>query len=187
MDGTDKARHLSRVELSLLQLICENGELDGYRINKLIEERGYREWADISETAIYVGLQKLLKKGLVECYLPSAKQGKGPLPKMFTLTGRGKESFKAEVIEALSSTRERDSRFDLAIASLPHLTPREAAAALKKRKTFLASEAKRIAARLEAQGGDKLPFHVKALFRHPLVLIESELGFVDEILALLRK
>lgn len=179
--------HLSKVELALLQLIWESGELDGYRINKLIEARGYREWADIGATAIYVGLQKLHKKGLVKYHLPANKKGKGPLPKLFTLTEKGNEIFRLEVIDAMSSARERDSRFDLAIASIPLLTTREAVTALKKRKIFLVDEAKRIASKLEAQGGEELPFHVKALFRHPLILIESELGFIDEILAQIKK
>lgn len=182
MKNTLHTKHLSNVELALLQLISENNELSGYKINKLIEERGYREWADISETSVYVGLEKLFKKDLVEYYLPANKKGKGPLPKRFTLTAKGKKIFKAEVIEALSSSRERDSRFDLAIASIPFLTTAEAIAALENRKEFLESEANRITVKLESQGGNNLPFHVKALFRHPLVLIKSELDFVDEII-----
>lgn len=176
-----KTKQLSNVEFALLQLISENGELSGYEINKLIEERGYREWADIGETSIYTGLDKLNKKGLVEFYIYADKQGKGPLPKKFKLTDEGKEVFKAEIVEALSSTRERDRRFDLALASVTFLTPEEAITSLNKRKDFLASESKRIKTKLESQGGDNLPFHVKALFKHPLVLIKAELKFIDEI------
>ena len=182
-----KAKQLSNVEFALLQLITENGELSGYEINKLIDQRGYREWADIGETSIYSGLDKLNKKELVEFYVYADKQGRGPLPKKFKLTGKGREILKNEVLEALSTTRERDRRFDLALASIPLLTPEEAILALDKRKEFLASESERLKNKLGSQGGENLPFHVKALFKHPLVFIGTEIEFVDELLSLLKE
>ena len=182
-----KTKHLSNVEFALLQLITENGELSGYEINKLIDQRGYREWADIGETSIYSGLDKLNKKELVEFYIYADKQGRGPLPKKFKLTDKGKETLKDEVLGALSTTRERDRRFDLALASIPFITPEEAVIALSKRKEFLASESERLNNKLESQGGKNLPFHVKALFKHPLVFIDTEIVFVDELIISLKE
>ncbi len=177
-----KSKPLSNVEFVLLQLISEKDELSGYEISKFIEESGYREWTNIGETSIYAGLDKLNKKELVEFYVHADKQGKGPLPKKFRLTNRGKKNLKTEILAALSSTRERDRRFDLAIASMPFLMPREAIIALNERKKFLKSELERIKTKLEVQGGENLPFHIKALFKHPLVLIKTELEFVDGII-----
>ncbi|MEI7850022.1 MAG: PadR family transcriptional regulator, partial [Chloroflexota bacterium] len=90
---------LSNVEFALLQLISEQAELSGYMISRLIEERGFREWADIGETSIYIGLEKLNKKEFVEFYIDIDKQGKGPLPKKFTLTDKGKEILKEEILD----------------------------------------------------------------------------------------
>lgn len=187
MDKTIQTKQLSNVEFALLQLISENGELSGYEINKLIEERGYREWANIGETSIYSGLDKLNKKVLVEFYVDAYKQGKGPLPKKFKLTDKGKETLRDEVLRALSTTRERDRRFDLALASILLLVPEEAILALNKRKEFLANESERLKNKLESQGGENLPFHVKSLFKHPLVFIDTEIEFVDELLGLLKE
>lgn len=177
-----KSKQLSNVELVLLQLIYENRELSGYGINKFIEERGYREWADIGETSIYSGLEKLNKKGLVEFYIHADKQGKGPAPKKFKLTTNGENTLKDEVLDALSSTRERDRRFDIALAAIPFVDPSEALSALEKRKLFLANERQRITKKFSKQSGFALPGHVQLLFKHPSVLIEAELSFIDEII-----
>lgn len=174
------SKQLSMVEFALLQLIAENDGVSGYTINKLVEARGYRRWADIGETSIYVGLNKLLKKKLVEFCLQTGKQGKGPLPKQFSLTPQGRETLKAEALDALAHTRERERRFDLALAAAPFLDPPELARALAERKRFLESEREHIRQAFEKQGGAHLPAQVRLLFQHPLVQIAAELRFMDE-------
>jgi DNA-binding PadR family transcriptional regulator len=182
MRKTLRTKPLSNVEFALLQLISEEGELSGYMISRLVEERGYREWADIGDTSIYTGLEKLNKKGFVEFYVDTDKQGKGPLPKKFNLTDKGKEILKEEVMEALSATRERDRRFDIALAAIRFINPKDALQALEKRKSFLAGERERINTRFVQQGGSAHPKHVQILFKHPVILIGAELEFMDEII-----
>ncbi len=182
MRKTFRTKPLSNVEFALLQLISENGELSGYMISRLIEERGYREWADIGETSIYTGLEKLYIKEFVEFYVDTDKQGKGPLPKKFNLTDKGKQILKDEVLEALSATRERDRRFDIALAAIRFIDPEDALQALEKRKLFLLAERQRINNKFFQQDGLALPKHVQILFKHPLILIGAELEFMDEII-----
>jgi DNA-binding PadR family transcriptional regulator len=182
MRETSGKKTLSNVEFALLQLISENGELSGYSISRLIEERGYREWADIGDTSIYTGLEKLNKNEFVRFYVDTDKQGKGPLPKKFNLTHKGKKILKEEVVEALSVTRERDRRFDIALAAIREIAPAEAIQALEKRKLFLSTEMQRINTKFIQQDGQALPKHVQILFKHPLILIKAELKFMDEII-----
>lgn len=172
---------ISNVEFALLQLIAESSNISGYEINKLVEERGYREWADIGTTSIYVGLDKLSKKELVESQIDTNKTGKGPLPKRFTLTQKGKNVLRDTIIESLSLTRERDHRFDLAVAAIPFISSQEAVDALNRRKSFLLSEQKRLEGKFHSQGGYKLPFFVRALFAHPLALIDAEIKFTNQL------
>lgn len=182
MRKTFSKKTLSNVEFALMQLISENGELSGYMISRLIEERGYREWADIGETSIYIGLEKLYKKEFVEFYVDIAKQGKGPLPKKFNLTDKGKETLKEEVLDALSTTRERDRRFDIALAAIRFVNPEDALQSLEKRKLFLLAEMQRINTKFFQQDGLAFPKYVQILFKHPLILIGAELEFMDEII-----
>lgn len=186
MQKTLKSKPLSSVEFALLQLISEKGEVSGYTINRLIEERGYREWADIGETSIYNGLEKLYKKKFVRFYVDTGKQGKGPLPKKFNLTDKGKATLKGEVMDALSTTRERDRRFDIALAAIPFIDREDSLQALKQRKSFLLAERQRINDKFLQQEGLALPRHVQILFRHPLILIDAELEYMDEIIRTLK-
>lgn len=176
----------SNVEFALLQLIAEMSNISGYEINQLVEERGYREWANIGTTSIYTGLDRLKRKMLVDARIDIKKSGKGPLPKRFKLTAKGTRTLRATILKSLSSTRERDQRFDLAIAALPLISHREAIDSLRRRTTFLANEKERIEEIFQDQGGDDLPFFVKALFRHPLDLIATEINFTKKLIANLR-
>jgi DNA-binding PadR family transcriptional regulator len=174
---------LSNVELMLLQLIAECGQASGYDLNKLIGRRGYREWANIGTTSVYVGLKKLQDKGLIESAAPAAeKSGKGPAPSRYAMTEAGQDALRREMIACLSATRERDPRFDLGLVALPLVDKDEAVAALRKRLEFLESASRQIRHKYEAQGGARLPLHVGALFLHPIALIERELAFVADLI-----
>ncbi|MBP2652992.1 MAG: PadR family transcriptional regulator [Firmicutes bacterium] len=173
---------LTNVEFMLLQIISENEKISGYEINQLVEERGYREWADIGTTSIYVGLNKLDKKKLVTSYIDSTKQGKGPLPRKFMITPEGNNILRQEIVRGLSSSRERDYRFDLALGATQFLPHHEVIIALHSRKSMLREAAKNINSKLNFQGGKQLPFNVRTLFEHPLFLIKNEIDFIDKLL-----
>lgn len=173
---------LSNVEFMLLQIISEKAGISGYEINRLVEERGFREWADIGTTSIYVGLDKLQKKELLDAYMDTAKQGKGPIPKKFKINKKGLRQLKNEIVEALSNTRERDHRFDLGIAAIPLLSKEEAVIALEKRKQYLSQKSNEIEAKFISQGSEKLPLNVQMLFDHPRYLIKYEIEFTNSLI-----
>ncbi|RUT30662.1 PadR family transcriptional regulator [Paenibacillus zeisoli] len=173
---------LSNVEFTLLQIIAECNQASGYDINKLIDQRGYREWANIGTTSVYAGLKKLNDKGLIEHEESGEKSGKGPMPTRFVVTEKGFRTLRDDVISSLSSSRERDNRFDLGLAALPVVEKDEAIEALRKRLDFLGETMNHLRQMYESQGGAHLPLHVRALFLHPVSLIESEQAFVSRII-----
>jgi DNA-binding PadR family transcriptional regulator len=178
---------LSNVEFMLLQIIAQCGEISGYRINKLVEEREYRAWADIGATSVYTGLARLARKGLVRSRLDMAKKGKGPLPRRFRLTAKGQRVLREEIRRGLSSTREGSRRFDLALAAIPVVARHEIIRALERRKRFLGRAATHVTARFRAIGGERLPINIKALFKHSLHGIRRELQFMDVLLRDVKK
>ena len=178
---------ISNVELMLLQIIYQQEEICGYEIDRLVKEREYREWADIGTTSIYTGLERLRKRRFVQFRIDEAKRGKGPLPKKFRLTQKGRGALKNELLKALSYTRERDKRFDLAFSAINVLTLKQVTEALERRKDFLLQVAQRLKEKLKSLGGDRLPINIKALFRHSLYLIKSEVRFVDNLIIDLKK
>jgi len=176
---------LSNVEFMLLQIIAECTQASGYDINKLIDQRGYREWANIGTTSVYIGLKKLVDKGLIRSEGSGEKLGKGPAPVRFAVTEAGTVTLRDEVIASLSSSRERDIRFDLGLAALPFVEKDEALEALRQRLDFLGEALRNVRRKYESQGGVRLPLHVRALFHHPMKLIENEQAyvahFIDEL------
>ncbi len=177
---------ISNVEFMLLQIIQQKGTICGYEIDKIVKMREYKEWADIGRTSIYTGLEKLAKKNLAKTFIDMDKQGKGPLPKKFKLTNKGKSTLRKEIFDALSSSRERDKKFDLAFAAIDILMPKKVISALKKRKEFLLEVAKKVEKKFESLGGDNLPINIKALFKHSLYLIKNERKFLDTLTAELK-
>ncbi|WP_248925003.1 PadR family transcriptional regulator [Paenibacillus hamazuiensis] len=173
---------LSNVEFMLLQIIAERNQASGYDINKVIDQRGYREWANIGTTSIYAGLKKLNDKGLIKSEDSGEKSGKGPMPTRFVMTEAGMTTLRSEIIASLSSSRERDNRFDLGLAALPFIEKGEAVRALRKRLDFLGETLKNIRQKYESQGGVRLPLYVRGLFLHPISLIEGEREFVVNLI-----
>lgn len=173
---------VTNVEMMLLELVFEKKRISGYEINKLVNKRGYRAWADIGPTSIYQGLEKLENKGLTESYLDMEKTGRGPLPRRFQLTRSGKETLRHSIIDALKNCRERDRRFDLALAGIPVLKKETVRDSLRKRKDMLVRSAQSIREKYNDQGGDQLPFHARIIFKHPLSMIEQELNFTQVVI-----
>jgi DNA-binding PadR family transcriptional regulator len=180
-------RKLTNVEMVLLQIIAEKEGISGYGINHIVKERGYREWADIGMTSIYVGLKKLEDKKLVKFKIHTSKIGKGPMPKIFFLTEKGREVLSDEVLSILSASRERERVFDLGVAGIPFVASKKVKEALIQRKKFLNEHLDKIHNKFKKDGGPKLPVHTRYVFRHPLYLIGNELKFMDELMRKLKK
>jgi len=180
-------RKLSNVEVVLLQIVAEKDGISGYGINHIVEERGYREWADIGMTSIYVGLKKLEEKRLVEFKVHTSKIGKGPMPKIYFLTEKGKDVLSSEVLFILSESRERERIFDLGVAGIPFVAPQKVQEALSQRKKFLNKHLERIHNKFREDDGHQLPVHARYLFKHSFYLIENEVKFIDELIGKLKK
>lgn len=180
-------KELSSVEFTLLEILSEGGEFSGYEIDRLIDRHGYRNWAGIGSTSIYVGLGKLEKKGLAVYRVPAEKRGKGALPKLYSLTDEGYAVLRAEVLRALAEPGRRDGRFELALAAFPCVGAKKALDALRERRRRLAADSAQMTASRTEQGGERLPFHVRELFRYSAVRIDAELGYVDSLIAVLEK
>jgi hypothetical protein len=91
------------------------------------------------------------------------------------------------LFNSLASSRERDQRFDLALIGIPCLPKEEVIVALQERKDFLLEAATHIVKKFKLEGGDNLPFHTKAVFKHPLFLIKNEINFTDSLISELKQ
>jgi DNA-binding PadR family transcriptional regulator len=175
--------NLTDIELVLLQIVCQQKSISGYRINKLIDERGYRDWVEIGSTSVYLGLAKLQKKGLVKSFFDTHKEGKGPPPRQFSITEAGTEGLEAEILATLASATVSDTRFNLGIAGMPYVTSDDALIALRQRHRNLKEHSARLKKRFTELGGSVLKLHIRAVYERSLAQTEAETNFVIELVS----
>ena len=174
---------LTNGEFLLLQIICVRKEVTSYEINDFVKHWG-AGWTDSVTFSVAIALKRLSKQQLVNCTVdttPVTPDHQVALPK-FNLTNEGKKVLQQEIIKALSSTRESDYRFDIALAAIPLVSAEEVITALNNRKTLLVTVAENSHTRFQADGGKNLPLHLQHLFRHHLLVIEGEIDFMDILL-----
>ena len=171
---------ISNAEFVLLSLLDENGPSSGYRLNRIIRERGYREWADIGSTSVYTGLKKLEDKRLLEGELNKTENTKGPAAKVYTLLDKGLVLLREETAEGLSHTRERDRRFDLALSAIHTIPKTGRFKLLAERKEYLSEEYSRLSGVLEKS--EDMDWRGELLFAHTLSFIQCELGFLSKVM-----
>ncbi len=181
-ESPDKTGFITNVELMLLQIIAEKQEISGYEINRLVTDRGYRNWANIGTTSIYKGLEKLSLKELLVSSVKLEKKGKGPLPKLFKLTTLGFERLVNSILAAISDSNERDARFDLGLAGIGFVEPEAACVALKLRLKNLTTRERIIKDKFKSAGIKYLPYSAVLVFEHPLFLIKNEIEFASSVL-----
>lgn len=167
---------LTNMEFVLLQIICERQWVLADEIDHFLKERDYKEWCHLQGASPSVALKKLAARQLVSSR--TVKQGNEPMPG-YAATDEGKNVLKQEIIAALSSFRESNYRFDLALTAMFSVPAEEVVAALRKRENYLAKSKKHLKAIFEFQGGQELPVNLQTLFRHLFMLITVEIEFTD--------
>jgi DNA-binding PadR family transcriptional regulator len=172
----DTEYKLTNLELAILGLISEEPR-HGYRIEADIERRGMREWTDIGFSSIYQALKKLEASGLLESELH--QEGAGPARKVYRPKPAGLCSLAAAVRRRLSGPRPNSGDFDLGLAYLPVLPAVEQVSAISAHRQTLGEKITQIKLKMEQDGGEHLPPHVRALFGHSLALMAAELAWLE--------
>ena len=172
---------LSLVDEALLLLLSESPGISGYTINRLVEQRGYRAWAGIGTSSIYARLKKIEQRGFATSAPDDKKSGRGPQGRLFTLTTEGRKVLEHEVEIGLSTTREHDPRFNLALCGLHLLSKHKVDRLLTKRRYFLATEQRRLERVFESQR-DALDRGARLLFERIIHGIAAEIRWLDTVL-----
>ncbi|MBD3190193.1 MAG: hypothetical protein GF308_06100 [Candidatus Heimdallarchaeota archaeon] len=115
--------------------IVASGAKYGYQINKILEERGYRQWVEIKFSSIYKSLRQLEDKGLIEG--EKIKESLQPSKKTYTITPKGSAVLKYNIFTYLSNPPRPKGLFDLALSGIRFLSQEQALTALKAYKENL--------------------------------------------------
>ncbi|GGO79912.1 PadR family transcriptional regulator [Nonomuraea cavernae] len=163
-------------ELTVLGLIIERPR-HGYDLEREIEQRGIRQWADIGFSSIYYLLARLEKRGLVHVpEAPAAAKSR----RVFHATPAGREVAAGNVLALIAEPRPAPHPLLVGLANLPLLTEEEYAQALRVRLTRVEGRIASVRAAEQAQA--PLPPPAREVFSYSLSLLEAERSWlVDRV------
>jgi hypothetical protein len=171
---------LTNGEFLLLYRICDQKNAVAHEIDHLPEELS-TQLGTAAGPVFPITLNGLIRRKLIRSSgIP--EQDRGSLAGKLATTSAGRKLLQQEILAALAAARERDCRFDLALAASTLVPTHEVISALKKRKSCLIELAARLQAHLAAQANDEQPIHVQTLLAHPLSVIQCEINFMDRLI-----
>lgn len=168
---------MTDAELTILSLVSE-GARYGHEIQHLIDERGLREWLTIGFSSIYYILNKLERQNLISSEMRVG--GTIPAQRVYQITDAGQGILQTAISDLLRQPRPLGTGFELGLANLPVLKPRQTYKVLTHHRTDLQQRleaVKKSWARHE-QDGDVETAHIRALFTHSIALMEAELNWL---------
>lgn len=158
-----------------MSLLAEK-PMHGYQIERIIEERGMRDWTNIGFSSIYYILEKLRKISWLKSVLESG-EGKGPARQIFSLTTTGRNVWKRAVITALSHPHRSSSNFQLGLSNLLHLEKEQIISALEEYANVLEQKYQQVMGKF-SNHEENLPWNASAMFDLSLTQIRTELDWV---------
>ena len=173
---------MTNAELAVLSLIVE-APRHGYDVERLIMERGMREWTDVGFSSIYYLLGKMEKAGLVTS-CADATSGSGPARKVFSATPAGLEAWEAASLGALSAPYLKHP-LALGLANLPGLPPDKALVAVREHRSGLEERLAGMLAKRDSQ--EPLEWFVRELFDFSECSIRNQMSWIDGLIGRLEE
>lgn len=171
---------MTQIETILLALLYEEDRY-GYEIESVIEERKMRNWTKIGFSSIYNSLKNLEIKGWIGSRYED--EYGSPARKVFFIKEDYRESVRETIKKIIHSPQRVYSEFSIGLAFSHFLTKEEVYECLIKYRESLGKRRQVILQNYsEQQSIIQDIIHIKALFTHPLKLIEAEVEWINELL-----
>jgi len=169
------AKKLTDSELLVLGLLSEMPR-HGYDLEKIIEQRGMREWTQIGFSSIYYVLGKLESSNFVKADTPLSEKAK----KRYKLTRSGKKALVDQTQSALKFFRSSNSSLLMGMIHWSVLSRDQALSGLKARQVAVTTELDRLQSiQLEQQ---PLPDFVDAMFEFNCMQLITESKWIAKTL-----
>ncbi len=171
---------MTQIEMVLLALLYEEDRY-GYEIESVIEERKMRNWTKIGFSSIYNSLKNLEKKGWIGSRYK--EEYGSPARKVYFINDDFRESVRETIKKILQAPQSVYSEFSIGLAFSHFLTKEEVYECLIKYRESLENRRQVILQNYsEQQPMIQNIIHIKALFTHPLKLIEAEVEWINDLL-----
>ncbi|MFI6429972.1 PadR family transcriptional regulator [Rhodococcus oryzae] len=174
---------LTESEVTVLGLIAERPR-HGFDLEKVIDERGMRQWTQIGFSSIYYLLGKLEKRGLIEEVAVEAG-GPGRPRRVYAITAAGRAAAAERTAQLLAEPSATTAPVLVGMANWPLIPPAESVAALRRRSDALVHKKAEVLAARDAQ--QPLPDFVDAVFEYSVVMLDAELSWVARTLTSLER
>ncbi len=180
--SNNETYNLSHISFVVLGLISEEN-CNGKIIDEKIEERGMRDWTSIGKSSIYGVLKKLENDGLVQSWIEELDNR---MIKVYEITPYGFNILKDKVKTVINSYHGRhDEDFYVAYSMYPILTKEEQIDAFTNSLNKIKSHKKMLEDMLIVN--EKYPLNVIGLFKHPIMILQTDIEFLEWILGEIMK
>lgn len=171
---------MTDAELTILSLLSE-GPHYGHELQQIIDERGLREWLTIGFSSIYYLLNRLERQKLLRSEL--RPEERGPAQKLFSLTEAGRGILQTAVGDLLRQPRALGSGFELGLANLTVLQPRQVYQTLRHHHDDLNHRLNAVNKAYERHLKEPNPaLHITSLYTHSIALMKAEMEWMSQFL-----
>lgn len=163
-------------ELTILGLLAEMPR-HGYELDRVIVDRGVRNWTSLGFSSIYYLLDKLEARGLIEPVGPS-RSGKSRAT--FRLTATGVDALRTESLQAIAELSPLHARVLIGMANSPGLPSDEIQTMLARRTKNLHEQLVALRAARSAQ--EPLPDAALAIFDYSEALLLADATWTSSLI-----
>lgn len=175
---------LSDLELTLLCLVAE-GARYGSEIERLIAERGVREWLNIGSASFYYVLTRLEGQGLLlRGVNGSADQA------VYQITDAGRGVVQTAVADLLCQPRSLSEGFAVGLANIGVLKPHQALRALIRHRDSLVRRLNSAESHWAERSGENAPDAAspyEAFYTHGIAVMRAELEWLNHYIEVWRE
>ena len=170
--------------LAVMALLYER-PMHPYEMVTLMRERGKHESVRLRYSSLYSVVEVLEREGLI-LPLETVREGGRPERTVYGLTEAGRVEFLSWLRELLREPAKEYTQFAAGLTFLPALPPDEAAVLLEERVRLLEEEVEERRSLLDAVMEQGLPRLFVVETEHELILRETELRWVRELVREIR-
>src|SRR5579863_1129979 len=176
----DRRRSISN-PLALAVLAClHERPMHPYEMASTMRERGKEQTIKLNYGSLYTVVDSLAKNGLIEA-MEATREGRRPQRTVYQLTEAGRARLDAWMSELLAEPVKEYPQFEAALTLLPVLHPDTVTELLHTRIRLLRKEIGQARIMLEAAHDAGLPRLLLIESEYHLVLRETELSWVEEL------
>ena len=180
-----KRKIANPLALAVLVLLYER-PMHPYEMAATLRERRKEESIKLRYGSLYTVIELLVKAGFIT-EKKTMRQGNRPERTVYAISKAGEAEMRSWLRELLSTPSKEYPQFEAGLSLLPALPPDEVTDVLETRMEFLKKDIEQIKAGLQQAKDMQLPalFSIESEYR--LAGLKTELGFVEDLIARIRK